>query len=113
MPILNHCLPMRLIKGTDTSKDTVTADAMLEGITAHDANGNLITGIIMKYDGDMSGGLVIVNESITTAIYDPVTGDLLIVRLGAPATTYDAASGDLIILNNAATYNADTGNLII
>lgn len=30
--------------GTDTSKDTVTAEALLDGYTAHDANGQLIVG---------------------------------------------------------------------
>lgn len=52
MPILNHCLPMKLIKGTDTSKDTVTEASMLDGTTAHDASGEQITGTIHTYDGD-------------------------------------------------------------
>ena len=30
--------------GVDTSKDTVTADKLLKGVTAHDKNGKLITG---------------------------------------------------------------------
>ena len=34
--------------GVDTSSDTVTADKMLDGITAHDAAGNQITGNIVS-----------------------------------------------------------------
>ena len=30
--------------GVDTSKDTVTAETLLEGVTAHDASGKQITG---------------------------------------------------------------------
>ena len=39
--------------GVDTSQDTVTADAMLEGTTAHDASGEPITGTIPTYVGGM------------------------------------------------------------
>lgn len=62
MPILNHCLPMKLIKGTDTSKDTVTAETLLEGVAAHDANGKQIVGNIATYDFAISGGLIITNQ---------------------------------------------------
>lgn len=37
--------------GTDTSKDTVTAESLREGITAHDAAGQPITGTIPDYSG--------------------------------------------------------------
>jgi N-acetylglucosamine-6-phosphate deacetylase len=37
--------------GVDTSQDTVTADTMLEGTTAHDASGEPITGTIPTYVG--------------------------------------------------------------
>lgn len=37
----------------DLSKDTVTASKLLKGITAHDKNGDQITG---TYEGDGSGG---------------------------------------------------------
>lgn len=62
MPILNHGLPMKLIKGTDISANTVLASTMLEGITSHDSDGNPITGTIMTYDSAASGGLSVVAE---------------------------------------------------
>ena len=43
--------------GVDTSADTVTAETMLEGVTAHDASGEPITGTIPTYDGAMQEGL--------------------------------------------------------
>ena len=50
---------MRQIRtGVDTSEDTVTADTMLEGITAHDSAGEQIIGAIPYYDGAASGGLI-------------------------------------------------------
>lgn len=61
MPIFNHGLPIKanVIQGeggTDTSKDTVTPDAMREGFTAHDAAGQPITGTIPNYDGAITEG---------------------------------------------------------
>lgn len=52
MAIYNHGLPIRAINagGIDTSADTVTPDMMLEGITAHDASGEQITGTIQTLD---------------------------------------------------------------
>jgi hypothetical protein len=38
--------------GTDTSRDTVTANTLLDGITAHDASGQQIVGTIETYGGD-------------------------------------------------------------
>lgn len=38
-------------EGVDTSNDTVTPDAMREGVTAHNADGQPITGTIPDYDG--------------------------------------------------------------
>lgn len=43
--------------GVDTSKDTVTAETMLAGITAHNASGEQIEGTIPTYDGAMQDGL--------------------------------------------------------
>ncbi len=65
MPIFQN-LPLKVISGggTDTSKDTVTADAMLEGTTAHDAYGKQIVGTIATYDFAVSGGLAITNKLI-------------------------------------------------
>lgn len=42
MPIFQN-LPLKVV-GTDTSKDTVTAEVLLEGYTAHDASGAQIVG---------------------------------------------------------------------
>lgn len=42
MSIFNNTAPK---PGVDTSKDTVMPDVLLEGYTAHDANGEPITGI--------------------------------------------------------------------
>lgn len=49
MPIFNHGLPIKanVIQGeggTDTSKDTVTPETLLEGVTAHNAAGEPIVG---------------------------------------------------------------------
>ena len=43
--------------GTDTSKDTVAADKMLEGITAHDSSGLRVVGTIPTYDGGNTKGV--------------------------------------------------------
>lgn len=41
--------------GVDTSADTVAADKMLEGVTAHDASGTAITGTIpSKSESDVA-----------------------------------------------------------
>ena len=61
MPIFNHGLPVRANviqgeSGVDTSQDTVTAETLLEGVTAHDANGNKIIGTIEDYDGTCLDG---------------------------------------------------------
>jgi hypothetical protein len=45
--------PTAIAKGVDVSKDTVTAEKMLEGVTAHDANGQPIAGTIPTYVGCM------------------------------------------------------------
>ncbi len=44
--------------GVDTSGDTVVPSAMREGYTAHDAEGNPITGTIPNYDGAIVQGAV-------------------------------------------------------
>lgn len=54
--------------GVDTSQDTVTEDAMLEGFTAHNAFGEAITGNIGVYDGTISGGLAVSNVEPTFTI---------------------------------------------
>lgn len=43
MSIFNDNVSTKL--GVDTSKDTVTAETLLKGVTAHDASGKQITGI--------------------------------------------------------------------
>ena len=42
--------------GIDTSTDTVTPDVLLNGYTAHNADGEQIVGLIPTYDGQCSGG---------------------------------------------------------
>lgn len=42
---------VEIIDGVDTSNDTIVADALTEGYTAHDAAGNPITGT-NPYDKD-------------------------------------------------------------
>jgi hypothetical protein len=39
--------------GVDVSGDTVTPDTMLEGVTAHNASGQQITGTIKRYRGEV------------------------------------------------------------
>ena len=47
----------------DLTSDTVTADKLMQGYTAHDRTGALITGLIM--DGDNLGyGLSVVGSTI-------------------------------------------------
>ena len=63
MSIFNHGLPPRVNViqgegGTDTSKDTVTAKTLLEGVTAHNAAGQQVTGEIATYDGAITEGAV-------------------------------------------------------
>lgn len=58
IPVANLASEIESIQtGTDTSKDTVTAETMLEGVTAHNASGEPITGTIPTYDGAMQDGL--------------------------------------------------------
>ena len=63
IPVANLASEIESIQtGTDTSKDTVTADTMLEGVTAHNASGEQITGTIPTYDGAVTGGLILYVE---------------------------------------------------
>lgn len=41
----------------DLTGDTVAADKLLSGYTAHGADGSLVTGTIAVYDGSVSDGL--------------------------------------------------------
>lgn len=111
---------MRQIRtGVDTSEDTVTEDAMLEGITAHDAFGEQITGVIPTYDGTASGGLTVqVVETIPAGCvyYVGVTSTTLGDYTGATKTLTageaipeTAAAGDVYVDGDyeyryAATY---------
>lgn len=56
--VFNVNLPLDKAGGVDTSGDTVTPDAMREGFTAHDADGQPITGTIPDYDGSIEQGAV-------------------------------------------------------
>lgn len=65
IPVANLANEIQSIQGgTDTSADTVTAESMLEGVTAHNASGEPIVGVIPLYDGAVTGGLsVMANAS--------------------------------------------------
>lgn len=65
IPVAKIASEIRSIQGgTDTSDDTVTAESMLEGVTAHNASGEPIVGVIPLYDGAVTGGLsVMANAS--------------------------------------------------
>lgn len=65
IPVTNLADEIQSIQGgTDTSADTVTAESMLEGVTAHNASGEPIVGVIPLYDGAVTGGLsVMANAS--------------------------------------------------
>lgn len=52
--------------GIDTSQDTVIPPAMLEGITAHDAEGNQIVGTIPTYDASTEESRAIFQEKTVT-----------------------------------------------
>lgn len=43
--------------GVDTSSDTVTAETLLQGMTAHDASGQQVIGGVATYDGATTDGL--------------------------------------------------------
>ena len=63
------------VGGIDTSEDTVTSETMLEGVTAHDASGQQITGNIQTYDGDRleimsDDGLLTLNTAGKYCSYD-------------------------------------------
>ena len=54
--------------GVDTSTDTVTAEALLDGYTAHDASGNVVTGThVCKESGSISVVRTIVNSAAAAA----------------------------------------------
>lgn len=58
IPVTNLADEIQSIQcGTDTSADTVTAESLLEGVTAHNASGEPIVGVIPLYDGAVTGGL--------------------------------------------------------
>ena len=76
--------------GTDTSKDTVTADAMLEGITAHDASGEQIVGTIETYDGSAEEGAAKFQEKVAN-VNGEVTPDEGYV--GLSKVTVDVPTG--------------------
>ena len=52
----------------DLTGDTVTADMLAEGITAHGANGELITGIIKEGDPSRRGGTASYSSGIAKLI---------------------------------------------
>ena len=57
----------------DLTSDTVTPDTLLEGITAHDASGALITGIMQISSGDGGGVALPDGYAIEMGIYVPAS----------------------------------------
>lgn len=76
----------------DLSEDTVTVETLAEGITAHDANGNQITGTMVAGSGD--------NESFNGIISRTATNPTLpedLTAIGAQAFTAYTALTSLSI----------------
>ena len=63
-----------IYQGVDTSSDTVTADKMLEGTTAHNATGNQITGNIVSRSLPNLSLAVDADSGRITATYTAETG---------------------------------------
>lgn len=80
--VFNYNLPLYKIDGVDTSQDTVTPDDLLEGVTAHDADGNQITGTHVCEGGD--GGVDTSNDTVTPN------------RMLAGVTAHDASGKQII-----------------
>lgn len=55
----------------DLTSDTVTADDLMEGVTAHDASGNLIVGTAKRYEETEWTNLTITNASVPSSTYQP------------------------------------------
>ena len=90
------------INGTDTSQDTVTADVLLEGYTAHDKDGNHVTGNIPTVTASSDGtavtvpvGYIAVEQSFTISSGDGGTD------------TSDATASPEDVLAGEIFYNAD------
>lgn len=85
----------------DLTGDTVTAETMMQGVTAHGADGEIITGTM---SGGGASGKITLSESTPTAS-DGAVGDVWIVGSGGMvdsrnvtfelSTNYSTGSGDL------------------
>lgn len=93
-----------LTEGVDTSSDTVTADKMLDGITAHDADGNQITGNIVSRSLPNLSLAVDADSGRITATYAAETGYY-------KAGTVDAA--ETMDTQSAKTYTPGTTDITI
>ena len=101
--------------GVDTSNDTVTADVMLEGFTAHDKNGILITGTIATAPTVLfNGGLIFVTKGYVPEDYT-VEVPIAVATLSAnvvevpagyypnPQTLTVAEAGNITVFDNVIT----------
>lgn len=98
--VFNYNLPLDKSNGVDTSSDTVTPDDLLEGVTAHDADGNEITGTHVCEGGgtDTSGDTVTPEtllEGVTAhdASGEQITGTLDTDAIRAEGYTEGEAAG--------------------
>ena len=112
---------VRTITAVDLSSDTVTAAHLESGYTAHDADGNAITGQLVQLDtsdanaaaGDMRAGKsgyvngVKVNGNLTERDGDDLTVSGATVTV--PAGIYDTAATKSVASGTAGTPSASKG----
>lgn len=72
--------------GVDTSNDTVTSGAMLQGVTAHDSHGNPITGTIPEVSPSVQDNQVTVPQGYLAQKHDISVGELLNGSIVVPGT---------------------------
>ncbi len=95
----------------DLTGDTITADKLLEGYTAHDKSGANITGTL-TYDADTSDATALEGEILATKIAyvngNKITGTM--PNRGAVAGTIDTVAGEYTIPNG---YHDGSGKVSI
>lgn len=84
----------------DLTNDTVTADTLKKGSTAHNSAGELITGTYEGSGGSVETCTVTAEEYVSASIYyvDPITGTLI---KGEFFSYYDDAYKTYTVLKNS------------
>lgn len=102
----------------NVSADTVTADTLAEGVTAHDAAGNAITGTMVA-GGDIAPFTQIITGTITPAsdIYEfavpeEITDTVVAFSIGYIGTNVFPVSGNYVVSGAYSLFTITTNNIV-